>query len=64
MYFTMFNLSYFACCCVLYVKRGSFSSVPNLVVFVVCLALFVYMYFKFVVDPDPFGYLRYSFRYT
>lgn len=64
MYFTMFNLSYLVCCSVLYVKKGNLNVMPSLIMFITCISFSLLVFLKFIVDPDPFGYLRYSFRYT
>lgn len=64
MYFILFNLNYFIMCTVLYFKKGNITNIPNIIIFSLCAILFLFMYIKFVIDPDSFGYLRYSFRYT
>lgn len=63
-YFTMFNLIYFTTCSSIFFKYGNIISIPDLLVFVISTLLTLFAFGKFFMDPDPFDYFRYSFRYA
>lgn len=64
MQFTMLNFINFVTCTCLFFQYGSLSNTPNLAFFCVSGSIFIFTIAKFILDPDPFGYFRYSFRYT
>lgn len=49
---------------VLFVKSNNFMDTASLVMFIFSLAIMIVALVKFYVDPDPFGYFRYSFKLT
>lgn len=60
----MINLVNFISCSTLWFKYGDTAHMGSIICFaatvLVTLAVSIYLLY----DPDPFGYFRYSFRYT
>ena len=64
-YTSLLNLIYFVVCTVMFCKYGSpTSSFVNLTVIVVMIVLFLVVFLRFYLYPDPCDYFRYSFRNT
>lgn len=60
----MLNFINFVTCTCLFFQCGTLSNIPSLAFFCAAASIFIFAIAKFILDPDSFGYFRYSFRYT
>lgn len=60
----MINIVNFISCSVLWFKNGDLIHMGSIVCFSIAVAATVIVSILFLTDPDPFGYFRYSFKYT
>lgn len=61
LYFIMLNLLNFINCTVLYLSTNSVNFL-NIIFVLIGFVVLLLIVVKFIVDPDPFGFFRYSFR--
>lgn len=64
MYATLFNLIYFTQCTVLLFLVGEIFNVFNISFLALYFLLFFIVILRFIINPHPSGYFRYSFNHS
>lgn len=64
LYCSLTNLVYFVCFFGMFIKFGDTSNVLSDLLIAFNCILFLFVFIRFFMNPDPCGYFRYSFRKT
>lgn len=63
MYTSMLMVIAYVNCLLISIVTQSFNDIPSLALFVCQTIIFIVMLLRFIRNPDPFGFFRYSFSH-